>query len=168
MSQITPPAIRKATRKAATGATTRAMRDASARGASSSRMRALAGDAHHLEPDLVARPRCRRPRRPELAAADPRDAVGDLAPLVEIPADDDDPGALDRKIDQRLPDEPRRAGIDAPGRLIDDEDGRAADDLAADDEFLQVAARELAGLRIAPPPAHPEAPHHPPPPAPPR
>src|SRR5829696_4308837 len=157
MSQITPPAIRKATRKAATGASTRAMRDTSARGASSSRMRALAGDAHHLEPDLVARPRGRRPRRPELAAADHRDAVGDLEQLVEILADDEDAGALDRKIDQRLPDEPRRAGIDPPSRLIDDEDGRAADDLAADDEFLQVAARELAGLRIAPRPAHVEA-----------
>src|SRR3954463_4152465 len=127
-SQITPPAMRKATRKAATGATTRAMRDTSARGASSSRMRALAGDAHHLEPDLVARPRCRRPRRAELAGADDRDAVGDLEELVEILADDEDPGALDGKIDQRLPDEPRRAGVDPPGRLIDDEDGRAADD----------------------------------------
>src|SRR5215204_5979235 len=112
MSQITPPAIRKATRKAATGASTRAMRDTSAR-ASSSRMRALAGDAHHLEPDLVARPRGRRPRRPELAAADHRDAVGDLEQLVEILADDEDAGALDRKIDQRLADEPRGAGIDA-------------------------------------------------------
>src|SRR3954463_16228989 len=156
-SQITPPAMRKATRKAATGASTRAMRDTSARGASSSRMRALAGDAHHLEPDLVARPRRRRPRRPERAAADHRDAVGDLEQFVEVLADDENSGALDRKIDQRLPDEPRRAGIDPPGRLVDNEDGRASDDLAADDEFLQVAARELAGLRIAPRPAHVEA-----------
>src|SRR3954464_8500027 len=91
-SQITPPAMRKATRKAATGATTRAMRDTSARGASSSRMRGLGGAALHLEPDLVARPRCRRPRRPERAAADHRDAVGDLEQLVEILADDEDPG----------------------------------------------------------------------------
>src|SRR3954453_22573843 len=148
MSQITPPAMRKATRKAATGATTRAMRDTSARGASSSRMRALAGDAHHLEPNLVARPRCSRPRRAELAAADHRDAVGDLEQLVEVLADDEDARALDGEIDQRLADEPSRAGIDPPGRLIDDEDGGAADDLAADDEFLQVAARELPGLRI--------------------
>ena len=35
------------------------------------------------------------------------------------------PGALDGKIDQRLPDEACGAGIDPPGRLIDDEDGRA-------------------------------------------
>src|SRR3954447_24089720 len=123
MSQITPPAIRKATRKAATGATTRAMRDTSARGESSSRMRALAGDAHHLEPDLVAGPGCRRLRRAELAAADHRDAVGNLKQLVEVLADDEDARARDGKIDQRLADEPRRAGIDPPGRLIDDEDG---------------------------------------------
>ena len=43
----------------------------------------------------------------------------------------------------------RRAGIDAPGRLVDDEQPRLADDLAADDEFLQVAAGELARRRIA-------------------
>jgi hypothetical protein len=44
-----------------------------------------------------------------------------------------------------LPDRGGGAGIDAPGRLGDDEHGRLLSDLAADDEFLQVAARERAG-----------------------
>ena len=39
----------------------------------------------------------------------------------------------------------RGAGIDAPGRLRDHQDARVLQDLAADDEFLQVAAGEGAG-----------------------
>ena len=42
-----------------------------------------------------------------------------------------------------------RTGIDAPGRLADDQHGRLAQDLAADDEFLQVAAGKAGGFRIA-------------------
>ena len=49
------------------------------------------------------------------------------------------------------------AGIHAPGRLVDDDQLRLADDLAADHEFLQVAAGELARLRIAFRRAHVEA-----------
>ena len=84
------------------------------------------GDAHHLEPDLVARPFDAVGRAGlELAGVDDRDAVGDLEKLVEILADDEDRAALAGEIDQRLPDESRGAGIDAPGRLVDDEERRA-------------------------------------------
>ena len=43
----------------------------------------------------------------------------------------------------------RSARIDAPGRLVDDQHRRAAVELAADDEFLQIAARKRGGLGIA-------------------
>ncbi len=38
------------------------------------------------------------------------------------------------------------SGIDAPGGLGDDQQARLLQDLAADDEFLQIAARQGAGL----------------------
>ena len=53
------------------------------------------------------------------------------------------------EIDQRLPDGRRRAGIDAPGRLADDQHAGLAQDFAADDEFLQVAAGQADRLGIA-------------------
>ena len=46
------------------------------------------------------------------------------------------------EIDQRLVDRRRGAGIDAPGRLRDHQHAGLAQDLAADDELLQVAAGE--------------------------
>ena len=51
------------------------------------------------------------------------------------------------EIDERLMDRGRRAGVDAPGRLADDQHLGPLQDLAAHDEFLQVAARERAGER---------------------
>ena len=157
MSQITTPAMRKATRKAATGASARATRETSARGASSSRMARSRGDAHHLEPDLVAGPA--RPSAAPALSSPPwitamRSAISNSSSRSWLMTRT--PAPLDREIDQRLPDEARRAGVDAPGRLVDDEERRAADDLAADHEFLQVAARELARLRIARRRAHVE------------
>ncbi len=43
----------------------------------------------------------------------------------------------------------RRTRIDAPGRLVDDHDGRPAVEFAADDEFLQIAARKRGGFGVA-------------------
>ena len=89
-----------------------------------------------------------RRRRRQLPSRDDGDAVGDLEDLVEVLADHQDRRAGARQVDQRLADRGRGAGIDAPGRLADDEDAGLAVDLAADDEFLQVAAGERARLRV--------------------
>ena len=76
------------------------------------------------------------------------DAVGDLEDLVEILADDQHRRAGAGEIDQRLADRRRGAGIDAPGRLVDDQHGGLAIEFAADDEFLQIAAGQRARFRI--------------------
>ena len=78
-----------------------------------------------------------------------RDAVGDFGELVEVLARHQHGGAGGGEIEQRLADHGGRAGVDTPGRLADDEHGRIAQDLAADDEFLQVSAREARGFRVA-------------------
>ena len=53
------------------------------------------------------------------------------------------------EIEQGLPDHGGRTRIDAPGRLAHDQHGRVAQDFAADDELLQIAAGEAGGFRIA-------------------
>jgi len=78
-----------------------------------------------------------------------RDAVGDLGEFVEILARHQHGGAGGGEIEQRLADHGRSTGIDAPGRLADDEHGRIAQDLPADDEFLQIAAGKACRFRIA-------------------
>ena len=79
---------------------------------------------------------------------DHRHPVGDLEELVEILADDQHGASLPGEVDERLADQARRAGIDSPGRLVHDQELRRLDDLAPDDELLQVAAGELARGRI--------------------
>src|SRR3954466_9181517 len=142
--------MRKASANAPIGASTRAARETSARAVSSSRMRPVqACDAHHGEPDLVARPGQGGASFAQLAPMDTGDAVGDLEDLVEVLADDEHGRALVGEIDEGLPDERRRAGVDAPARLVDDEQRGLADDLPADHEFLEVAAGELARVGVA-------------------
>ena len=53
------------------------------------------------------------------------------------------------KIDQRLANGRRGTGVHAPGRLVDNEHAGLAQDFAADHEFLQIAAGEAHGFRIA-------------------
>ena len=60
------------------------------------------------------------------------------------------------QIDQGLPDRCRRRRIHAPGGLIDHEDARGLQHLAADDEFLQVAAGQRPCGRIRSRRAHVE------------
>ena len=64
--------------------------------------------------------------------------------LVEVLADDDHGRSARGKVDQRLADDGRRAGIHAPGRLVDDQYLGLAQHLAPDDEFLQIAARKAS------------------------
>ena len=54
------------------------------------------------------------------------DLVGYLEQLVEVLADHDDRVAIAGEVDEGLPDQPRRARIDSPRRLIDDEKLRAS------------------------------------------
>ena len=78
---------------------------------------------------------------------DDDEAVADLEQLVELLADDEDGAAGVAQREQLAADLRRRADVDAPGRLRDDEQLRAGVDLAADDELLQVAARQALGRR---------------------
>ena len=78
-----------------------------------------------------------------------RDAVGDLGKFVEVLADHQHGGAAAGKIEQRLADDGGGAGIDAPGRLADHQHAGFAQDFAADDEFLQIAAGQADRFRIA-------------------
>ena len=77
------------------------------------------------------------------------DAVGDFGEFVEVLARHQHGGAAGGEIEQGLPDHGGGARIDAPGRLAHDQHGRVAQDFAADDEFLQIAAGEAGGFRIA-------------------
>ena len=78
-----------------------------------------------------------------------RDPVGDLGEFIEILARHEHGGAGGGEIEQRLADHGGGARVDAPGRLADHEDGGVAEDFAADDEFLQVAAGQACGFRVA-------------------
>ena len=59
-----------------------------------------------------------------------------------------DGGAVGGQVDQRLVDGGGRTGIHPPGRLRDHQHARVLQHLAADDELLQVAARQAARRRV--------------------
>ena len=74
-------------------------------------------------------------------------AVADLEQLVELLADHQHRAAGVAQRQQLAADLRRGADVHAPGRLRDDQQLRVGVDLAADDELLQVAARQA----LAPP-----------------
>src|SRR5438105_5496245 len=78
-----------------------------------------------------------------------RDPVGDFGELVEVLAGDEHGGACGREIKHCLADDGGCARINAPGRLADNEHGGISKNLAADDELLQIAARQARSFRIA-------------------
>src|SRR5579862_9943674 len=104
-----------------------------------------AGAAHeqaeHLARCVRRAERCRQP-----AVEHHGDAVGNLGKLVEILADDQHGGAAAGKVDQCLTNGRCRPGIDAPGRLTDHQYPWLAQDFAANNEFLQIAAGKTHGL----------------------
>src|SRR5436190_12378522 len=104
--------------------------------------------AGHQQADLLQREFARRMGIRQLAARDDGNAVGDLENLVEILADHQYGGALPRQIDDRLAHRRQGAGIDAPGRLVDDENAGLAVEFAPDHKFLQIAARQRPRFRI--------------------
>src|SRR5438105_14233569 len=77
------------------------------------------------------------------------DPVGDFGELVEVLAGDEHGGACGREIKHCLADDGGCARINAPGRLADNEHGGISKNLAADDELLQIAARQARSFRIA-------------------
>ena len=86
-------------------------------------------------------------------------------PFTPVPgsrllARDDDARALRGKIQQRLTDGGGGTGIDTPGGLVHHQHARIAQHFAADDEFLQVPARERTGGGAGAGGAHVECPDH--------
>ena len=75
--------------------------------------------------------------------------VSNLEKLIEILTHDQNSRAAAGEIDQGLANGRRRAGIDAPRRLAHHQDAGLAQDFAANDEFLQIAARQAYRFRIA-------------------
>src|ERR1700683_869688 len=110
---------------------------------------ALGVGAAHQQSEFLTRDFCCYERRRQAAVEHDGDTVRDFVQFVEILADDQHRGAARGKIDQGLADDRRRAGINAPGRLANDENTRLAQNLAPDDELLQGAAGKADGFRIA-------------------
>jgi hypothetical protein len=81
---------------------------------------------------------------------DDHQPVGDLEQLVELFAHHQQRAAGVAQREQLAADLRRGADVDAPRRLRGDQNFRLLADFAADDELLQVAAREAAcrGLRV--------------------
>ena len=82
------------------------------------------------------------------ADIDDSEAVGERQQLVEVLGDHERRRPRAGEVEQRLVDRGRRPGVDAPGRLGDHQHARVLQDLAADDELLQVAAGQAARQRV--------------------
>ena len=100
--------------------------------------------AAHQEADLLERGVGGRERAGQHADVDHRQAVGERQQLVQVLRDHQHRGAGAGEVEQRLMDRGGGAGVDPPGRLRDHQHARVLQDLAADDELLQIAAGERA------------------------
>src|SRR6185369_17225099 len=132
---------------AISGDATDIAREGSARASSFSMARLRRPQAAHPLADALDRRFARRDARRDAAARDHQQPIADLEQLVELLADDEHRAAGVAQREQLAPDLRRGADVDAPGRLRDDEQLRLGVDLAADDELLQVAAREALRRR---------------------
>src|SRR5436189_1510708 len=119
-------------------------RDGSGRASSLSMARARRAipEAAHPFADALDRRFGRGDARRDASLGDDDEAIADLEQLVELLADDEDGAAGVTQGEQLAADLRRRADVDAPGRLRDDEQPGPSVDLAPDDELLQVAARQ--------------------------
>src|SRR5664280_2895166 len=129
-------------------------REASGRGSSRS-MVAVPQAAHPLA-DHLGRGVARLHARRDPALGDDDKPVADLEQLVELLADDEHGAAVVAQRQQLAPDLRRGPDVDAPGRLRADQQLRVGIDLAADDELLQVAARQALRRRARTAGAHME------------
>src|SRR5580698_820116 len=137
---------------AISGETSAMVLDRSARFSSTNCMRRfllLQTASAHQQAELLAVGVRGRQRRREMAMEHHRDPVGDFGEFVEILAGHEYGGAAGSKIEQGLPNDGGRARIDAPSRLADHQHRGLAQYFAADDEFLQVAARQARRFGIA-------------------
>src|SRR5579863_1253108 len=124
MIATTIPPTMMATISAATGDRISRKVERFGRASRSMRMAAPPAHARHQEADLFAGRPVRCERRRELAGMNDRDPVANLEELVEVLTDDQHRGAFCAKIEQGLADGRGRGDIDAPGRLIDHQNGR--------------------------------------------
>ena len=103
----------------------------------------------HQQAELLAVGVRGRQRLRQPAVKHHRDAVGDLGEFIEVLAGHQHRGAGGGEIEQGLANDRGGAGVDAPGRLADHQHHGVAEDFAADDEFLQVAAGQARGFGVA-------------------
>src|SRR5690606_37034650 len=96
----------------------------------SSMCRLRAVDAAHHQADLVDAEAGDGARRREPPLVDDAEPVGELEQFIEVLRDHDHGRALGCEIDQFLPDRGGGTGIDPPGRLRDDKNGRLLANLA--------------------------------------
>src|SRR5256885_2861199 len=107
-------------------------------------------EPRHPFPDLLDGRLRRGDARRYPPLRDDDHAVADLEELVELFADHQHGAAGIAQLQQLAADLSGGADVDAPRRLRDDQQLRIRVDLAADDELLQVAARQaLRGRRRA-------------------
>src|SRR6266705_1575064 len=86
--------------------------------------------------------------RRQATLGDDRQAIAHFEQLVELFRQHEYRHPLVAQVDDLLPNESGRADVDAPRGLRDDEHLGLLHDFAADDELLQVAAREALGFRL--------------------
>src|ERR1043166_6589092 len=82
------------------------------------------------------------------------DAIADAQHLLKLGGNVEHRAAAIAQREDRVDDEPGRAGVKAPRRLERDQNAGIAADLAREYDFLLVAARERAERGIAPYHAH--------------
>ena len=102
----------------------------------------------HEQSDLIDRGFRRRHRRRQGAEVDHREAIGNDQQFVQILRDHDNGGAALGQSEQGLMDGGGGSGIDAPGRLGDNQHLGTLQDFASDDELLLVAARQGGGIGV--------------------
>ena len=98
--------------------------------------------------------------RRDAASVHHGDAVADRKQFFDFFADDQNARAAAAQINERVADHGGRPHVHAPGGLFDDENARAAQNLAPDDVFLQIAARKAVRGRRRRSRSHPEALDH--------
>ena len=88
-----------------------------------------------------------RHRSPQLAARHDHDPVGKIPPLGKVGRQQQDGRALGTLRDQPIADSDDSANVETPRRMTGKDDAYVAVELARNDEFLLIAAREAGEAR---------------------
>ena len=83
----------------------------------------------------------------DLSGAEHDNAIGNRDQFVKIGRDDNNRGAACRRIDQRIADRCGRREVEPLGWTVSDDDGENTFELAADHQFLLVAAGQVMARR---------------------